>query len=82
MNKTRIYPNGDLSKVSMIGSYEITPKGVLVRCGKNVFDGMIITYIMETDSSKRQLIFNEIGKMVEIYKKGEFYQPNWDMVLN
>lgn len=81
MNETIVYPNGDFSKVSMIGSYEITPKGVLVRCCTNVFDGMIITNIIETNETKRELIFNEINKMVGLYKEGEFYQPDWDKLL-
>jgi hypothetical protein len=68
-----VYPNGDFSKDTVIGSVSVSSKGVMVKDDNS----SMITNIVEPDKEKKVIIRDELEKVLDAAMSGDAYCPDW-----
>jgi hypothetical protein len=69
-----VYPNGDFSKDTVIGSVSMSSKGVMVKDDNS----SMLTNIVEPNHEKKLIIRDELEKVLDSAMSGGDYHPDWE----
>jgi hypothetical protein len=69
-----VYPNGDYSKNTAIGSVSMSSRGIMVKDDNS----SMLTNIVESNLEKKLIIRSELEKVLDSAMSGGNYHPDWE----